>query len=199
MLFHYRNREAKYSTDERVKGLLYLVSMKLFVSVALCAFFTFATFAAEGTKGPSKYSGEFAKHWKTARELTLAVADAMPAENYDFKPNPEEMSFGEQIAHIAQANGSYCSRMSNGKSPITKPDGYAKPTVMKLLGDSFDYCSEIITSLSDDQLGELRGPEGKQVSVRELTLGALMHMAHHRGQTEVYLRLKNIKPPTYKF
>src|SRR5260370_108291 len=106
MLFHYRNREAKYSTDARVKGLLYLVSMKLFVSVALCTFFTFATFAAEGTKGPSKYSAEFAKHWKTARELTLAVADAMQAENYDFKPNPEEISFGEQIENSAQANGS---------------------------------------------------------------------------------------------
>ena len=94
MLFHYRNRQVNCSTDGRVDGLLYLVSMKLFVSVALCTLFSFATFAAEGTKGPSKYSGEFAKHWKTARELTLAVADAMPAENYDFKPNPEEMSFG---------------------------------------------------------------------------------------------------------
>src|SRR5258708_14158303 len=130
MLFHYRNREAKYSTDERVKGLLYLVSMKLFVSVALCAFFTFATFAAEGTKGPSKYSGEFAKHWKTARELTLPVADAMPPENYDFKPTPEDMSFGEQIAHIAQANGSQCSRMSNGNSPLAQPDAFSKaPTI----------------------------------------------------------------------
>lgn len=199
MLFHYRNRDAKYATDGLAGGLLYLDSMKLLVSIALCAIFSFATFAAEGTKGPSKYSAEFVKHWKTARELTLAVADAMPAENYDFKPNPEEMSFGEQVAHIAQANGSYCSRMTNGKSPIAKPDGYGKATVMKLLGESFDYCSEIITPLSDDQLGELRGPEGRQVSVRELTLGAQMHMAHHRGQIEVYLRLKNIKPPTYKF
>jgi len=173
--------------------------MKLFVAIALCAFFSFATFAAEGTKGPSKYSAEFVKHWKTARELTLAVADAMPAENYDFKPNPEEMSFGEQIAHIAQANDSYCSRMGNGKSPFVKPDGYAKATVMKLVGESFDYCSEVITPLSDEQLNELRGPEARQTSLRELTEGVMVHMAHHRGQTEVYLRLKNIKPPTYKF
>jgi uncharacterized damage-inducible protein DinB len=172
--------------------------MKLFVASALCAFFAFASFAADETKG-SKYSAEFVKHWKTARELTLAVAEAMPAENYDFKPNPEEMSFGEQIAHIAQANDSYCSRMSNGKSPFVKPDGYTKATVMKLVGESFDYCSEIIAPLSDDQLNELRGPEGRQTSVRELTEGVMVHMAHHRGQVEVYLRLKNIKPPTYKF
>jgi len=174
--------------------------MKLFLSIAICGFFSLAVFAAEGTKGPSKYSAEFVKHWKTARELTLAVADAMPTENYDFKPNPEEMSFGEQIAHIAQANDSYCARMSNGKSPFAKPEKFDKASVMKLAGESFDYCSEIITPLSDDQLNELRGPEGRpQSTVRELTEGVLMHMAHHRGQVEVYLRLKNIKPPTYKF
>jgi uncharacterized damage-inducible protein DinB len=173
--------------------------MKLLVSIALCALFSFATFAAEGTKGPSKYSAEFVKHWKTARELTLAVADAMPAENYDFKPNPEEMSFGEQMAHIAQANDSYCARMSGGKSPFVKPEKFDKAAVMKLVGESFDYCSEVITPLSDDQLSEMKGPEGRQVSVRELTGGVLVHMAHHRGQTEVYLRLKNIKPPAYKF
>ena len=42
----------------------------------------------------------FAKHWQTAKEFTLAVAEAMPAEGYDFKPNPEELSFGQLMIHI---------------------------------------------------------------------------------------------------
>ena len=29
------------------------------------------------------------KHWKTSGEFTVAVAEAMPAENYNFRPNPE--------------------------------------------------------------------------------------------------------------
>ena len=29
-----------------------------------------------------------AKHWKTSGEFTIAVATAMPAENYNFRPNP---------------------------------------------------------------------------------------------------------------
>ena len=37
------------------------------------------------------------------------------------------------------------------------------------------------------------------MNARELTLGVMTHMAHHRGQVEVYLRVKGIKPPTYKF
>jgi len=46
----------------------------------------------------------FAKHWQISKEFTLAVAEAMPAESYDFKPNPEEMSFGELMIHIAKSN-----------------------------------------------------------------------------------------------
>jgi len=170
--------------------------MKLFVSLALCALVSFAAFAADEAKGSSKYAAEFVKHWKTAKDLTLAVADAMPPENYDFKPNPEEMSFGEQIAHIAQGNYSYCARMSGAtSSPFAKPAKFDKATVMKLAGESFDYCSEIVSPMTDDQLNQTRG----QGTVRELSMGVATHMAHHRGQVEVYLRLKNIKPPTYKF
>ena len=43
----------------------------------------------------------FVKHWQTAKEFTLAVAEAMPADGYDFKPNPAELSFGYLMIHIA--------------------------------------------------------------------------------------------------
>lgn len=169
--------------------------MRALIAAVLCAAFASATFAADEAKGPSKYTTEFIKHWGNAKELTLAVAEAMPPENYSFKPNPEEMSFGEQIAHIAQANYAYCSRVSGAKSPFAKPANYDKPTVSKLVGDSFDYCTEATRNLTEDQLNEVKGP----MTIREITEGVMMHMAHHRGQIEVYLRLKNIKPPTYKF
>jgi hypothetical protein len=47
---------------------------------------------------------EFIEDWKISKQFTLEVADAMPAESYDFKPNPEEMTFGEQLVHIAVGN-----------------------------------------------------------------------------------------------
>src|SRR5579864_2723728 len=47
---------------------------------------------------------EFVKDWQISRQFTMDVADAMPAEFYNFKPNPEEMTFGEQIIHIAGSN-----------------------------------------------------------------------------------------------
>ena len=56
--------------------------MKVFLAVTLaplcCALLSIPAVAADESKTPSKYASEFGKHWKVARELTLAVADAMP-------------------------------------------------------------------------------------------------------------------------
>ena len=143
------------------------------------------------------FASEFAKHWVTAKELTVAVAETMPEADYGFKPNPEEMSFGEQIVHIGAANYSYCSRAAGAKSPFVKPEKNDKATAIKIVNDSFAYCAETLGGIKD--FDKQIGPEGKQVGVREIYLGAFGHMAHHRGQAEVYLRVKGLKPPAYKF
>src|ERR1017187_6932439 len=82
---------------------------------------------------------KLATHWKTSKTFTLAVADQMPAADWSFKPNPAQMSFGEQMAHIADANAYFFALLTGDKSPIGKPADFQKATVMKLLADSFDY------------------------------------------------------------
>lgn len=167
--------------------------MKLLLALALSGACLVPAFAAEEATAPARFQQEFLKHWSTAKDLTAAVADAMPADDYTFKPNPEEMSFGEQIVHIAGGNYNYCARLTGGKSPFQKPTTTDKPTALKVLADSFDYCTETIQGVKD-----LDGT-GKPMSAREVMLGLYAHMAHHRGQAEVYLRVKGVKPPQYKF
>jgi hypothetical protein len=41
-------------------------------------------------------------------------------------------------------------------------------------------------------------PDGR-LNGRELMLALYVHVAHRRGQQEVYLRIKGIKPPPYVF
>src|SRR6202521_3891360 len=65
----------------------------------------------------------FAKHWQISKEFTLAVAEAMPAEYYNFKPNPEEMSFGELMSHIAQSNSEAFADVADIE-PLPVPSGY---------------------------------------------------------------------------
>src|SRR6516225_10103893 len=40
--------------------------------------------------------------WERATAYTLEVARAMPASEYGFRPCPEEMTFGQQLDHMAE-------------------------------------------------------------------------------------------------
>ena len=141
----------------------------------------------------------FAKHWQISKEFTLAVAEAMPAEYYNFKPNPEEMSFGELMSHIAQSNSEAFADVADIK-PLPVPSGYDKKTVIKFLNDSFDWCAKEFAAMTPAQFDRMLNiGEGRQATGIEVLCWAFTDTAHHRGQAEVYLRVKNIKPPRYVF
>jgi hypothetical protein len=65
--------------------------------------------------GAENEKAMFTKHWQMAKEFTLAVADAMPAEGYKFKPVPEELSFGQLMMHIAAQNSDSCATATGNK------------------------------------------------------------------------------------
>lgn len=149
-----------------------------------------------------------AKHWQTSKEFTIAVAEAMPAENYDFKPNPEEMCFGKLMVHIAMANNSNFALVSGLKAPVA-PQGIAaafkenakfdKAATVQFLRESFEFCTNALNQATDEQLQAMTGPAGRQLIGIERLWAYFTHTAHHRGQAEVYMRVKNVKPPAYKF
>jgi len=182
--------------------------VKLMSAVGLCALLAAGILLAAGSGWAQEghASGSFLetyqKHWSTAKELALAVADAMPAESYDFKASAPEMSFGEQMEHIAGANYSYCSVIADTKSPFSGPAKDAKiekAGAMKDLGASFDYCAKIFAGLDETKLSQVHAVGKRSISTLDAMLGVFVHMAHHRGQAEVYLRLKGIAPPSYEF
>ena len=141
----------------------------------------------------------FAKHWQISKEFTLAVAEAMPAESYHFKPNPEEMSFGELMIHIAQANSEAFANVA-GTEALAQPSGTDKKTAIKFLTDSFDKCAKDFATMTPVQFNRMLDiGEGRQATGIEVLCWAFTDTAHHRGQAEVYLRVKNIKPPRYVF
>ena len=155
------------------------------------------TLSAAAAENDSK--AIFAKHWQIAKEFTLAVAEAMPAESYDFKPNPEELSFGRLMTHIAAQNSDSCAS-ATGTKPLAEPAATDKQTAIKFLTESFNKCAKELDSMPPEQLDkEVYKFRGQPVLAREALWYTFTHMAHHRGQAEVYLRVKNIKPPAWRF
>jgi len=152
---------------------------------------------------PFAFAGDatqsMAAHWKKSKEYTLAIAEQMPAADYGFKPNPEEMSFGEQMAHIAGADGYFLSVLSGGKPPAGKPANFEKATVIALLNTSFDYAIHAVENATPAQLAKTyKTPDGEMTGT-EIVYFGLDHTTHHRGQCVVYLRVKGIKPADYRY
>jgi uncharacterized damage-inducible protein DinB len=150
---------------------------------------------------------EFVRDWQISRQFTMEVANAMPSDLYAFKPNPEEMTFGEQMVHIAESNVYRFNEITGIKAPFVVDPGHPsasdKQTVLKMLEQSFDYVIEVLPQITPEQLKRTwhipswkgrNDPDG-----RAMILNMFVHTAHHRAQCEVYLRAKGIKPPDYTF
>jgi hypothetical protein len=150
-----------------------------------------------------------AKHWKVTADFTMAVADKMPADSYGFKPVPEELSFGQLIVQIAGANMSACANASGMPRPAVPPAIAAslkdesgkvdKDGAMKFLRETFDFCNQAVASMTPEKLDAMVGPATRKMTGFEWLWAYFTHTAHHRGQAEVYLRVKGIKPPDYTF
>ena len=175
----------------------------------LVAFVVWAAFAGAQTAKVNSVLDmtEFVHDWQISKGFTIDVANAMPAELYDFKPSPEEMTFGEQMIHIAGANVFRFNQITGIKPPFAfdpaRPPASDKANVLNLLEQSFDYVIDALPKITPEQLDrtwhisswkDRNDPDG-----RAMILNMFVHTAHHRAQCEVYMRAKGIKPPEYTF
>ena len=75
--------------------------MKPCLMIMLVAVFTFPLPAED-----NPLSSEAQQAWTRTKNYILAAAEKMPEENYSFKPAPESQSFGDLVAHTANARRS---------------------------------------------------------------------------------------------
>lgn len=145
----------------------------------------------------SPAAGEYSRHFGALSKLAVAVAEAMPSEQYGFRPHPDSMDFGQLMAHIATTNYQFCAGLKDTKTPVL-PSPKDKDGIVKFLSDSFEYCSAAIDELSEAQLDAPHDSPDGRMPGRDVILAMYVHVAHHRGQAEIYLRDKGIVPPRYR-
>ena len=143
-------------------------------------------------------SREIMAGYQRATADILDVAEAMPAEKYDYKPTPEMSSFGDQLVHVAGIVQRYVDTSKGTKTEAGHPHGMAKPEVIALLKKTFQSGQDTIAQLSDAQLLEpVKFPFGDRMVTRfTYWQGPLYQIRNHHGQLVVYLRMNGIVPPT---
>ena len=124
----------------------------------------------------------------TTKDFTIQVLNAMPEDDYDFRPNKDQRTFAAQAYHIAYSID-YFKRAFQNPGEAWNPGGEnskTKEELVKWASDQFDEINALILSKDASDL---------------FTAGVISyldHNAHHRGQIVTYLRLKGITPPTYR-
>jgi hypothetical protein len=120
-------------------------------TVAFTVLASVSLLTAHGASTPSAASGEYSKHFGPLAKLSVAVAQAMPADQYSFRPQAESMDFGQLMSHIAATNYQFCAGLKD-REPPSLPSPTEKDAVVKFLGASFDYCAAVIRNLTEPQL-----------------------------------------------
>lgn len=140
--------------------------------------------------------------WQEARAHCLEVARAMPDSLYAFKPTPVSKTFAEQMVHIGYTLELLTQRYVEGRVVTPNaPDAneMTRSQIIELLEAGFDYTTEVIYTLEQEQLDEtcVMYHSGNTVSRAFALFYVQDHMANHRAKANLYLRLCGITPPEY--
>jgi uncharacterized damage-inducible protein DinB len=145
---------------------------------------------------PASHYTEGKQQYGTVRDNLIRAAEAMPEENYSFKPTPEIRSFGELVAHIADAQANICGAASGQRKPVNAGSKTKKVDIIAALKASSAACDAAFDGTTEANALEPAGMgpmKSSRLGLLEYNTG---HDLEEYGYLAVYLRLKGIVPPT---
>ena len=122
--------------------------------------------------------------------------------DYNFKPGstPEARTFGAAIAHIAQSQFGQCSALKGVPNPMQgknlEQELKTKADVTKALAESFALCDDLFAQVTDASAIEMVKQGPNEVTRAAALYGVIVHGNEMAGTAYVYLRSKNIVPPS---
>jgi uncharacterized damage-inducible protein DinB len=160
------------------------------------------------------YGGKaMAESFRTVRKNTLAIAEDIPEDKYNFRAVPETRSVAELFAHIALSPT--FQKQINIEERRTSLEGFDFPALMQrmhadekkprtkaqvieLLTKDGEAWAKLLEGLDENFLGEVivMPPGGAPPSRTrfDMILSVKEHEMHHRGQLMLIERILGITP-----
>ena len=145
------------------------------------------------------YDGE----WGHVSRQLVALAEAIPAEKYSWRPAAGVRSTSEVLMHIAIANFALLSATGPKVPPDLKSESLektvtAKPEVIGWLKRSLDAVQNAHRGVSAADLQRKVSVNGRSATVDGMYLRIIVHANEHMGQLVAYARMNGITPPWSK-
>ena len=136
-----------------------------------------------------------------AQEKILALAEAMPAEKYTWRPAPGVRTMGEVFNHLAAANyflpTFWGAKVPAGVNPrnLEKEMSGDKAKTVAALKSSFESVRREILAVPEGDLSRGIKLFGKDATVRDDMMVLATHAHEHLGQAIAYARSNGVTPP----
>jgi uncharacterized damage-inducible protein DinB len=163
-------------------------------------------FAHEEAKAatPAEYTGdvrsEILAQIADAEEKLTALAEAMPAEKYGWRPAEKIRSVGEVFMHVAGGNyflpTFWGVKVPEGTNPREfEPSGNDKAKVLATMKASFEHVRNAIKNTPEADLSKAIKLFGEDATVRQAMMVSANHNHEHLGQAIAYARMNGVAPP----
>jgi uncharacterized damage-inducible protein DinB len=151
-------------------------------------------------KLPDSPSKVLLDSWNSIGNKLIAMAEDMPEDKYDFKPNPAERTFAAQLLHAANANYFFINPAKGVDSPkgdLKRADFKTKAEVVDFVKKAFGDGAALIQSKGDAGMNDvLIDPFSKnQARFSDFAWDFIEHSGEHYGQLVVYYRAAGLVPP----
>jgi len=137
----------------------------------------------------------FLNAWEREAENTLKLLRALPAGQYDFRPDSGGRSLGELAWHLAEGDAYMSDGIERGQfSMDAKPPNIERPRTVEALTPGYERVHREavarIRKLKPEDLDRAISFFSGPMSIRDILWNAIIaHGIHHRGQLSLMCRL----------
>jgi hypothetical protein len=151
---------------------------------------------------------EFLADLDSLHSKFTALAEAIPAEKYSWRPAPGVRSVGEVFMHVA-SEFYYWTPAVFGTTPSPVVEGNkagfdkfekmsSKPDVLKHLKEGFAYGRQSVAGLEESRITGIHKVFGHDRHVIQMSFDMTDDLHEHLGQLIAYARMNGVKPPWSK-
>ena len=140
--------------------------------------------------------------WNSEAESTIRLLEALPTDQYDFRPDSNGRSIGELAWHLSEIDACLTFGIAEGRFSFEdEPPDLKRPREIRLLAPGYRRVHEQavarLRNLQNEQLDRaVTFFDGRQLTIREVLWDQLLHhLIHHRAQLVLLCRMAGGTPP----
>lgn len=141
------------------------------------------------------------EQWNDIGRKLIAIAEDLPEDKYDYKPNPASRTFVEQLLHVS-ASMYYFTDVAQGQKVRYGDDPKrdelkTKAQVVAFVKKCVEDGANLIKAKGDAGMaGTVVDPfSNQETRLTDWAHGIIEHSGEHYGQLVVYYRINGMVPP----